>query len=180
MSFPSFATGEVLTAADMNAVGLWLVATASNSNTTTLVIDNCFSSNYRNYRIIFTSTGGNVNVRDLAVQYRIGTTPTATNYVNHAIVSTNTAGPTRIYGLATYAVFGSHANFGSSFVVDVMNPQVASLDTLYSTSFQAWGSSSNIAGTSQGIQQSMSAFTGFQITSTDAFTGTARVYGYRN
>jgi hypothetical protein len=179
MSFPSFATGEVLTAADMNAVGLWLVATASNSNTTTLVIDNCFSSNFRNYRAVFTSTGGNANVRDASVQYRVGTTPTTTGYINSSIVNTNTAGPTRVYGAATVAVFGQIASVTSSFVVDITNPN-APENTTSSSLFQAWGALQSSNGTVQSVQTSSNAFTGMQITCTDAFTGTVRVYGYRN
>ena len=89
MTFPVFASGDVLNASDMNAVSGWLVASGSNSNTTSLVIDNCFSADYANYRIVFTATGGAAGTADAFVQFRVGSTPTATNYFYNTIFSSN-------------------------------------------------------------------------------------------
>jgi hypothetical protein len=82
MSYPSFATGEVLTAADMNAVGMWKITpTVSGtgmsvvnnevvmSNVTDGEIRGIFSSNYRHYRLIFqhnASTTMSLNLRMLS------------------------------------------------------------------------------------------------------------------
>jgi len=180
MTFPVFALGDVLNASDMNAVGLWLVATGSNSNTTSLVIDNCFSADYAHYRIVFTATGGAAGTADAFVQFRVGTTPTATNYFYNTIFSSNTAGPSRAY--AASQTSGQIGNFGlerSAFICDVYNPQVAA-STNWVTQWQGWGSTANFVGTTQGYQTSSNQHTGFQITCSSAFTGTARVYGYRN
>jgi len=52
MSFPSFASGEVLTAADMNAVGLWLVKTQTvGTGVPSVVVTDAFSANYDNYLV---------------------------------------------------------------------------------------------------------------------------------
>lgn len=180
MTYPVFASGDVLNASDMNGVGSWLVASGSNSNTTSLVIDNCFSSDYAHYRIVFTATGGAAGTADAFVQFRVGSTPTATNYFYNTIFSSNTAGPSRAY-LATQTS-GQIGNFGlerSTIVCDVFNPQVAAT-TNWVTQWQGWGSTANFVGTTQGYQTSSNQHTGFQITCSSAFTGTARVYGYRN
>ena len=180
MPVPDFSPGEVLTASAMDSIGLWLVASGSNSNTTSLVIDNCFSANYAHYRIVFTATGGAAGTTDAFVQFRVGTTPTATNYFYNTIFSSNTAGPSRAYLGAQ--VSGQIGNFGlerSTIVCDVYNPQVAA-STNYVSLWQGWGSTANFVGTSQGYQTSSNQHTGFQITCSSAFTGTARVYGYRN
>lgn len=48
---PTFVTGSVLTAAQMNAVGLWKVAGASFSNATSFDVTG-FSSNYSMYKVV--------------------------------------------------------------------------------------------------------------------------------
>ena len=57
MTFPVFASGDVLNASDMNAVGLWLVKTQTiGSAVSSVSVTNAFSSNYENYYI--TVSGG--------------------------------------------------------------------------------------------------------------------------
>jgi hypothetical protein len=75
MTFPIFAAGDVLGAADMNAVGLWKITTQSLTGTATNVVG-CFSTNYDRYLIqvdelAFSGAG------DLYFQWLSGTTPLA-------------------------------------------------------------------------------------------------------
>lgn len=180
MTYPTFTNGQVLPASDLNSIGLWLVALGSNSNTTSLVIDNCFSADYAHYRIVFTATGGAAGTADAFVQFRVGSTPTATNYFYNTIFSSNTAGPSRAYlGTQTSGQIGNFGVERSTIICDVFNPQVAAT-TNWVTQWQGWGSTANFVGTTQGFQTSSNQHTGFQITCSSAFTGTARVYGYRN
>jgi hypothetical protein len=59
MTFPSFSSGEVLRATDMNAVGLWLVKSqAVPAGGTAFTVTGAFSADYRNYRIVFDNIGG--------------------------------------------------------------------------------------------------------------------------
>ncbi len=63
MTYPVFATGDVLNASDMNAVGLWKIGefTASGSSST-LICDNIFTDNYQNYKIVMNlNTTGSSN-----------------------------------------------------------------------------------------------------------------------
>lgn len=51
---PTFTVGQVLTAAQMNAVGLWKVGTFTASGTSrALVCDNVFTSDYENYLVVY-------------------------------------------------------------------------------------------------------------------------------
>ena len=53
MTFPSFSSGEVLRATDMNAVGLWKVGTfTASGSASSLVCDNVFTSDYENYLVV--------------------------------------------------------------------------------------------------------------------------------
>lgn len=78
---PTFTAGQVLTAAQMNKVGEWLVTSAAFTNVTTVSVNNCFTSDYRNYRIVVNLT----QVQGAAAQegqvlLRTGSTNSATNY----------------------------------------------------------------------------------------------------
>jgi len=49
MTYPSFTSGDILTAADMNAVGLWLVKTQTVGTAVSSVqVTGAFSSTYDN------------------------------------------------------------------------------------------------------------------------------------
>lgn len=57
MPVPVFTSGEVLTAANMNAVGLWQIYSSSFSAVTSFSLPtDTFTSNFRNYRIIYNLT----------------------------------------------------------------------------------------------------------------------------
>jgi hypothetical protein len=79
MTFPSFSVGETLRAADMNAVGMWKIGAATISGQTTVSINNCFSSNYDNYRVIFSMTGVSANA-NLFWRLRVGGVDSQTQY----------------------------------------------------------------------------------------------------
>jgi hypothetical protein len=74
---PIFSAGAVLTAAQMNQLGLFKVATGSLSTATSDFVE-CFTGDYRNYRIVisnvaFSGTG------DLYFRMLDGTTPSTTS-----------------------------------------------------------------------------------------------------
>ncbi len=49
MTYPSFSAGDILTAADMNAVGLWLVKTQTvGTAVASVTVTDAFSSTYDN------------------------------------------------------------------------------------------------------------------------------------
>ena len=54
MSFPVFASGDVLNASDMNAVGLWLVKSQTiGTGVSSVTVTGAFSADYDSYRITF-------------------------------------------------------------------------------------------------------------------------------
>jgi hypothetical protein len=54
MPVPDFSPGEVLTAAAMDSIGLWLVHSSSFAGVTSNSLPNgTFTSSYRNYRIVY-------------------------------------------------------------------------------------------------------------------------------
>jgi hypothetical protein len=178
MSFPSFATGEVLTAADMNAVGLWLVKTQTiGTGVTSIVVNDAFSSEYQTYRIIIeneSTSGGASHLMQLngitGSNYFSGGTygswggATQTGFGNAA---------TTTWTLSANAVAGT----GTSIIMDVTNPNIARRKYAFNTA-----QAGNGHLTFNHYCTSTSTATGFTITKAgETMTGgIIRVYGYRN
>lgn len=181
MTYPVFASGDVLNASDMNAVGLWLVKTQTvGSAVSSVIVTSAFSADYDNYFIAFrnvTFSGGNVAI---AMQMRTGTTTSTASY----------------YAGVPYITYGAasgnfNTNNGSSwananrslsattnsFGINVYAPFLASR-TLYG-SFVAGG---DLMATSAGFHDVATSYDQFVITpSAGTMTGgTINVYGYRN
>ena len=62
MPVPVFTSGEILTAANMNQVGMWLLKTQTiGSGVGSVSVTSVFSSSYDNYRVVFTVNSMNTN-----------------------------------------------------------------------------------------------------------------------
>lgn len=71
MPVPDFSPGEVLTAAAMDSIGLWKVASASATSGANIILDGVFTSNYKNYRIVVSDVAGS-GATGLNMQLRAG------------------------------------------------------------------------------------------------------------
>jgi hypothetical protein len=183
MTFPSFGAGEVLTATDMNAVGLWLIGSTTFSNTATPFINGCFSSEYQNYKVQIVTQAS--SPCDLYVRLRSG-------------VNTPDTG-------AVYDRFGWYLTGGGTFsnmfssnttamgIIDVTNSgnnqttlemEIAAVNQAVPTIVRCrgWGSNSGGSYYPDFRVETNTQYTGieFNSLSTPTFTGTMRVYGYRN
>jgi hypothetical protein len=97
MTFPSFVSGEVLRAEDMNAVGLWLVKSqAVGTGVSSVTVTGAFSADYDNYEVVY-QMGDASAVAAMFVKFN------------------NSAGATYSYG-GGYTLFGT-----TSFVAEQAN-----------------------------------------------------------
>jgi hypothetical protein len=185
MPVPDFSPGEVLTAAAMDSIGLWKVTSGTLSSTATNFAG-CFSSDYRNYRIIidqiaFSAAG------DLYWQPLNGTTPDTGNH-RWALLGFNNAGTTQNsnQSASTTAAYtgitmggGLDGQMMSTLTMDIMGPFIASRTLAHTSSIAnnggngfKYGLSMNNAATSyDGIR--------FLTQSATTVTGNVTIYGYR-
>lgn len=70
MTYPVFATGDALPASDLNAIGLWKIASTTFTASSLVEINNCFSSSFDNYLVTATFFGSNVS----SASFRLKTT----------------------------------------------------------------------------------------------------------
>jgi hypothetical protein len=177
MTYPVFASGDVLNAADMNGVGLWLVKTqAVGTGVSSVTVTGAFSADYENYRIIYS---GGVQSASADVGVQLGST--TTNYYG-SIIYSNFAGATALAAgdnnTNRFRFVGGGDTSFSMIVFDLLNPFDTKVTTIASTGNYGAGN----FGTYNGRHAANTSFTAFTlIPGSGTFTGgTIRVYGYRN
>ena len=177
---PTFVTGAVLTAAQMNTIGMHLIKSQTvGTGVSSVAVTGAFSADYQNYRIIY--SGGTASGAAQALNLRLGAA--TTNYFNGAtyvIYATNTNGNVAYNNTQTSFVYAgtADATMGNFLDVDVLNP-------FDSTRFTGFGGSfivTDVAGHTGGVHKSNTSFTDFTLLAASGTLtgGTIRVYGYRN
>jgi hypothetical protein len=178
MSFPVFVSGDILTATDMNAVGLWLVKTQTiGTAVSSVTVTGAFSTDYDAYQIVV--TGGTFNTTLVWGVFQFSSAHTtgyygAAQFIDTAAAVTN-QGTSNLGRLLVTRSSTTTAGV-SSWVVNVANPMNAVRKSI-------WGqcSGGNMV-THGGYYDSTSTFSQFVLSpSAGTLTGgTIRVYGIRN
>jgi hypothetical protein len=169
---PVFTPGAVLTAAQMNQVGLWLVKTETiGSGVTSVVVSDAFSADFDNYLI--QATGG-VTSATVTVTMALG--GSTTGYYSGATIVT----------YATGAVTGVAANNAAAWnvglattglinvAVTVMGPNLTDPTTYQSFDSNTTSQARNWVG----YHSPATAYTSFTLAGGTFTGGTIRVYGY--
>lgn len=178
MTYPSFSVGETLRAADMNAVGLWLVKTQTFTAATP-DITAVFSADYEHYVAVLRCTSS-LTGQYTNCQLINGTTPKTTNYNRAGFVSTTggvLAGDSGGTGQDGWRISGQSST-GIYATLNFYRPFSTA-----ETGYKVEGSYNGNLYASGGIQTESYSATGFRIVASGnaaTFTGTVRVYGYRN
>ena len=182
MSFPVFASGDVLTASDMNAVGLWLVKTQTvGSNVASVTVTNAFSSTYDNYLI--TINGMLSSVAGAALYFQCVTSGGAANAANwkgNSIYTNTGAGGALNNGFDNNTLSTACASIDdnpSSAQFNVNGPYLSQRTSLNYNS-----TDSNYMRIGSSILDNATSYTSFLIANNVGTItgGTIRVYGYRN
>jgi hypothetical protein len=176
MSFPVFASGDVLNASDMNAVGMWLVKSVTvGAGVTTIPVTGAFSADYENYLITYTGGTGS-GTADISLQLTGGT---GSDYdTGLTYTSSGWGGSTPNFASTTgtsFAWCGNVQTQGSTSFITILKPFLAQWTLMTS---QFWSSG---PGWSQGRHKLATSYTGFSLIiggGLNTTGGTVRVYGY--
>jgi hypothetical protein len=179
MPVPDFSPGEVLTAAAMDSIGLWKIASGTLTFSTPVQITGVFSSTYRNYRLIINTTARSTTNR-INIRYIVGTTQTTVNYYQGGIGSDFSANTTiymqRSNNDSTF--FGQDGVTQQNQIIDIFAPNLAA-PTLHTG--QLSDSNTKFAYNFGGVNTTSNAFTGFQLSaSTGTITANYQLFGYRD
>lgn len=184
MPVPVFTSGEVLTAANMNAVGLWKIASVSVGTSSTFSISNCFTTDYNHFLITFENLKCNTGTSFVLFQLVASGSPSTTGYYDSRI-------DVPISGTVTAAGQSNGASGNSAVVIDATNPSGGTIDffnpaNAVNTTYRGGGIDVRTVGAPYraggGFHNVASAYSGitFSILSGNNFSsGMATVYGYR-
>lgn len=175
---PTFSAGSVLTAAQMNAVGLWLVKTQTVGTAVSSVsVTDAFSSNYDNYLILMSGGTGSTSA-----SIGISLTGSSTGYYGFLTYGDSATNTVQGAGRSNQALLnwvGGVVTAGNTahVSVQVLGPYKAAYTKFLMGAYQSAGN----YGTMNGEHRVATSYTGFTITP-DAGTltgGTIAVYGYK-
>jgi hypothetical protein len=175
---PDFTSGQILTAAQMNAVGMWLIKTQSFTADSPLITD-VFTADYEHYVAVLRCTTS-ITGQYTNAQLINASTPKTTNYSRGGLVSTSggvlaadSAGTSqdgwRISGQSSTGIYAT-MTFYRPFTTAETGYKV---EASYSGNYYALG----------GVQTESYSATGFKILASGnaaTLTGTVSVYGYNN
>jgi hypothetical protein len=179
MPVPDFSPGEVLTAAAMDSIGLWLVKTQTvGTGVSTVTVTDAFNTNFDHYRVIYQ---GGVGSTPQAMVMTLGASATGyyAGYLS-VLYGADTLGYVRNSNSSSWDVGGSYPN-GNTLDVTLFNPQKAlrtGMNNMGRIDYRTAGAGHT---SGSGFHDSATAFTAFTLTVTGTMTGgTIRVYGFRN
>lgn len=174
MPVPDFSPGEVLTAAAMDSIGLWLVkTTAVGTAVTSVPVTDCFNANYESYKIIYTGGVGSAN---LDMNVTLGSS--GSNYHYSSVYSPFNNTPTAL-GSTTNTSFpfsGGATTTWAGANFELHAPFLAQR-TFYNAQHVNFAAGVNTVG----FLNNSTSFTGFTLNcaSGNITGGSIRVYGYR-
>lgn len=176
---PTFTAGSVLTAAQMNTIGMHLVKTQTvGSGVSSVTVTGAFSADYDNYQIVWiggASTTTNINLK-------LGSTTTG-YYSNiiYAVPSTPAPAGLASNNGAYWNYIGDATSAGGTAVINIYSPYLAA-KTYINGPYMGSGTSSGAFGFFAGNLNDTTSYTAFTLTpGIGTLTGgTIRIYGYRN
>jgi hypothetical protein len=175
MTFPSFSSGEVLRAADMNAVGLWLVKTQTvGTGVSSVTVTDAFSADYYNYFLTYT---GGTSSASANIELLIGSATTAYfSSLQFAALGGSTANATGQTNAGFFNWAGHTSSNRQVCAINVYNPFLSK-----NTSMTSLFDNDTDAGYTYGVLKDTNSYTSFILrASTGTFTGgTIQIYGYK-
>jgi hypothetical protein len=155
--------------------GLNLITSASFTTSSAVAIDNCFTSTYKNYRIIFTVTAGASAMQRMRLRASSSDNTTGNYYSQFAYF-----GPSNAYGVFTtsaggyFYMYDGHVD-GGHIIIDVLNPQIAQHTRISALSYQ----DNNYGVAGSGKFATTDQFDGIDFyPASGTLTGTYAIYGY--
>jgi hypothetical protein len=180
MPVPDFSPGEVLTAAAMDSIGLWLVKTQTvGTGVSSVPVTNCFSADYDNYKITYTGGVGST-FQDISMVLGSITSNyywinLSTSYVNGSVNGLGSNTTSNAY----WRVGKLHPG-GAVVNMDIMNPFLAGVRPFFN-SVGSFAVSTGDSVMNGGFLDNGTSVTGFTLNPIGSTLtgGTIRVYGYR-
>lgn len=187
MAVKTFTTGEVLTAADTNTYlnngGLVYITEKSFTSTSSAQqIDNCLTTTYDAYRVVFYGVGNQASCVRLNLRFVDGTTPNADgNSYWIEVNSNNASGPTRTWASTNTRIPVGFIGNESAFCTFDFSGATSTTEYKPGTAtYIANGTGDFVGGTMHFLKRTTVQYEGIQLyPDTGTWAGKIVVYGYR-
>jgi len=142
---PTFSSGAVLTAAQMNSVGLWLIKTQTiGSAVSSVAVTSAFSADYQNYRIII-SGGAASATAYLSFALTGGTSVYDQNFLYGTYAGAAPANAGVVSGASWTFAGTAQSTAGLNMVLELQQPFLANF-TMFSAPIDNFELGGNAAG----------------------------------
>jgi hypothetical protein len=171
---PDFVAGQVLTAAQMNAIGLWLVKSQTiGSAVSSVTVTGAFSADYDNYLITINNGAGSA-ATDITLKFGSVTTGYAWSIIGNEYTATPAGTGSASDTTIRYNGF-INTTTGYTTKIEVNSPFLSKQTSTRSTFVTVSGGYSTT-----GLLNTSDSYTSFIIAPTSGTLtgGTIRVYGY--
>ncbi len=152
--------------------------TITFSGASSISLNGCFTNTYDNYKILVTtSSGANVN---LQIRMRASGTDnsTASSYIIQRILGTNTTLSGTRQTQSWFDTLTLNSDDNNFLDLTFFRPFLAKTTGLQANYF--WTDSTGIYAVSGGYHTQATSYDGCTLFGSSTFTGTIRVYGYKN
>ena len=160
-----------------------LVGSSDFTTSSSVVINNCFSSTYDYYLFYFELDAVSAANPGFGLKLRVSGTSATNNYDfarQNVEISSGVASSAGATNQAAFAFFGADTTYPtrSAYVTQLIDPGTAKITKLFVDGFQHTSSTGYLQA-AKGIHTLATAYDGLEITvSTGTISGNMRVYGY--
>jgi hypothetical protein len=182
---PDFSSGAVLTAAQMNSVGLWKITSGTVTSGTSFDITN-FNADYDSYKLVLTQIRTNVSGGSIQLRTLASGTPAITGYY-WGVTAVDTAAGTSAVFRGNNSTVMETLSVQNGAVSGMVSVEIHNPFTTQYTSFNGQSTDSRAAGSYSGISfagqlANSTSYNGIRVLlSANSFTNcTYKLYGYRN
>jgi hypothetical protein len=161
-------------------VGLVHIATTSFTSTSTVNVNNVFTSSFKNYRVLIQQEYGGTDPVDLRLKLRVGGADNSSSVYSTSSFLVDPGG-TANTGEATSANGWKFESTNKFFAasIDVFRPQETIVTTAHGTNAHLYQSSPRVVMTGF-VHNAATSFDGFSLLWGSAITGSVQIFGYRN
>lgn len=179
---PTFSVGQTLTSAAMNSVGLWKITSTSFSGSSSVSVNNCFSSDYQNYKVVITNYGSLASFTRWRLRVG-GVDASGANYFRYGFTTTFSSGSLTAYNGGSENAWVPATSYGGSAgaigvsELFIANPFQTTVTTSRTECNDGFSATSYVLNGAHNLSTSYDGFTIYPNSGT--ITGTITVYGMR-
>lgn len=178
---PDFTAGQILTAAQMDAIGMWLISDTTISAAATTNVNNVFSADYPNYRIVFNGTASTGTNATVSMRLRVSGADANTGYEQERLFSYSATivADRNVIGTDEWLITETNGSAKFFFESTIMAPFSAAPTKFLHRYMADTSVTLTQGGFITGYNSNATSYTGFSLITAGTISGSLQIYGMR-